>query len=51
MRISGSHYRFFVNGQLVGTGDDKTFAAGQAGLDGNDQIEVVYTNFKVTETV
>lgn len=51
VRISGTHYRFFINGQLVGTGDDKAFTSGQTGLDGNDQIEVVYTNFSVTQTV
>ena len=51
VRISGSTYRFFVNGQLVGTGTDKSFANGQTGLDGNEQMEVVYTNFTVSQTI
>jgi hypothetical protein len=51
VRITGSHYAFFVNGQLVGSADDSALGSGQAGLDGNDQIELVYTNFKVTKTV
>lgn len=51
VRISGSHYDFYVNGQPVGSADDSSFTSGQAGLDGNDSIEVVYTNFKVTTTV
>ncbi len=51
VRISGTAYKFFVNGQLVGTGSDTSFTSGQAGLDGNEQIEVVYTNFKVSQTI
>ncbi len=50
-RISGSHYTFYVNGQLVGSANDSSFGGGQVGLDGNDAIEVVYTNFKITKTV
>ncbi len=51
VRITGSHYTFFVNGQLVGSGDDSAFGSGQVGLEGNDQVELVYTNFKVTKTI
>jgi hypothetical protein len=51
VRAAGSRFNFFANGQLVGAADDGTFASGQVGLDGNDQIEVVYTNFTVTKTV
>lgn len=51
VRISGTTYKFFVNGQLVGTGSDTSFTTGQAGLDGNEQIEAVYSNFKVSQTV
>ena len=51
VRITGSHYAFLVNGQVVGTGNDSSFGSGLTGLEGNDQIELVYTNFKVTKTV
>jgi hypothetical protein len=51
VRITGAHYAFFVNSQPVGAADDSALGSGPAGLDGNDQIEVVYTNFKVTKTV
>jgi hypothetical protein len=51
VRISGSHYAFYVNGQLVGSANDSAFTSGETGLDGNDSIEVLYTNFKVTKTV
>jgi hypothetical protein len=51
VRVFGAHFTFFVNGQQVGSAADTSFTAGAAGLDGNDGIEVVYTNFKLTKTV
>jgi hypothetical protein len=53
VRLSGSHFTFYVNGQLMGSAEDTApaYASGQVGLDGNEHIEVIYTNFSVTKTV
>lgn len=46
--MSGSTYTFYINGTQVGSTDDSTFTTGDSGLDGQDGIEVVYANFKIT---
>jgi hypothetical protein len=49
VQAKGSHFVFFVNGTQVGTADDSTFTSGETGLSGNDNVEVVYTNLKITK--
>jgi len=50
VRATGSHFEFFVNTVKVGQVTDATYAAGAVGLGGNDQLEVVYTNFILTQS-
>jgi hypothetical protein len=45
----GSHFDLFVNGTKVGAADDTTFASGEAGLSGDDNLDVVFTNFSITK--
>ncbi|MGZ6320671.1 MAG: LamG-like jellyroll fold domain-containing protein, partial [Ktedonobacterales bacterium] len=47
--MSGSHFTFFVNGVQVGTADDTSFTSGLSGVAGGDNIEAVYTAYKVTK--
>ncbi|MGZ3673026.1 MAG: hypothetical protein ACXVCO_01835 [Ktedonobacterales bacterium] len=47
--MSGSHFTFFVNGVQVGTADDTSFTSGLSGVAGGDNIETVYTAYKVTK--
>ena len=49
VQAKGSHFVFSVNGTQVGTADDSTFTSGETGLSGNDNVEVVYTNLKITK--
>jgi len=51
VRLSGPRFAFFVNGQAVGSATDAAYASGQVGLDGNERIEVVYTNFSASTTI
>jgi hypothetical protein len=46
----GSHFTFFVNGTQVGQGDDATYVSGKWGLEGSDNIEVVFTNITIKNT-
>lgn len=46
----GGHFTFFVNGTQVGSSDDSTFSSGKWGLEGQDGIEVVFTNIAITKT-
>jgi hypothetical protein len=50
VQASGSHFTFFVNGTQVGQGDDSTYASGKWGLEGSNNIEVVFTNITITNT-
>ncbi|HUY75636.1 MAG TPA: hypothetical protein VMV29_02625, partial [Ktedonobacterales bacterium] len=43
----GPQFTFFVNGTQVGTATDSTFSAGEWGVDGTNNTEVVYTNVLV----
>jgi hypothetical protein len=45
----GTHFDFFVNGTKVGQSDDATYSSGRFGLLGDDNVEVVYTDFKATK--
>lgn len=48
VRMAGSHFDLFINGQQVGQADDSSYVSGFTGLWGNAGIEVVYSNFEVT---
>lgn len=49
-RVIGQNYTFFVNGTQVGQFADTTFtSAGSWGLDGADNVEVVYTDFSLAK--
>ena len=50
VRATGSHFEFFVNNVKVGQVNDASYTAGAVGLGGNDQLEVVYTNFILTQS-
>jgi hypothetical protein len=50
VRATGSLFEFFVNNVKVGQANDSSYAAGAVGLGGNDQLEVVYTNFILTQS-
>jgi len=45
----GSHFVFSVNGTQVGQADDSSFLSGLLGLEGDDGMDVAYTNFKATQ--
>jgi hypothetical protein len=47
VKVSGSHFDFFVNGAKVGQVDDSSLTTGESGMYGNVGIEVVYTNFSI----
>jgi hypothetical protein len=49
IRATGSHFEFFVNNVKVGQATDSSYAQGTIGLGSNDQLEVVYTNFILTQ--
>jgi hypothetical protein len=49
VRATGSRFEFFVNDVKVGQVNDSTYAQGVVGLGGNDQLEVVYTDFILTQ--
>jgi hypothetical protein len=49
VRATGSRFEFFVNNVKVGQANDSSYAGGAVGLGGNDQLEVVYTNFILTQ--
>jgi hypothetical protein len=49
VRATGSRFEFFVNDVKVGQASDSSYAEGVVGLGGNDQLEVVYTNFILTQ--
>ena len=49
VRATGSHFEFFVNNVKVGQANDSSYAQGTIGLGSNDQLEVVYTNFILTQ--
>lgn len=44
---SSTHFLFFVNGTQVGQADDSTFSSGYCGVEGDDHLEVVFTNFTI----
>jgi len=50
VRATGSRFEFFVNNVKVGQVNDSSYAEGAVGLGGNDQLEVVYTNFILTQS-
>jgi hypothetical protein len=43
--MTGSTFDCYINGQKVATIHDSTFAEGKWGLEGNDEINVVFTNY------
>jgi hypothetical protein len=45
----GSHFVFSVNGTQVGQADDSSFSSGLLGLEGDDGMDVAFTNFKATQ--
>lgn len=47
-RAKGSHFDFFVNGVMVGHADDSSYTNGVPGLSGDQNAEMVFTNFEVT---
>jgi hypothetical protein len=49
VRVNGVHFDFFVNGTKLGQADDSKYStiSGLVALDGNDGIEVVFSNLKV----
>lgn len=47
--MSGSHFTFFVNGVQVGTADDSSFTSGKSGIAGADNIDAVFTDYKITK--
>jgi hypothetical protein len=49
VRATGQHFEFFVNDVKVGQVNDSSYAQGIIGLGGNDQLEVVYSNFILTQ--
>jgi|GEM_PF-3175293 len=49
VRATGPRFEFFVNDVKVGQVNDSSYAQGVIGLGGNDQVEVVYTNFILTQ--
>jgi hypothetical protein len=49
VRATGSRFEFFVNNVKVGQANDSSYAQGAIGLGGNDQLEVVYTDFALTQ--
>lgn len=49
VRANGQRFEFFVNDVKVGQVNDSTYAEGVIGLGGNDQLEVVYTNFTLSQ--
>jgi hypothetical protein len=50
IRATGSRFEFFVNNVKVGQASDSSYAQGTIGLGGNDQLEVVYTDFTLTQS-
>jgi len=46
----GAHFTFFANGVRLGTSDDSSFASGKWGLEGQDGIEIVFTNISIVKT-
>jgi hypothetical protein len=49
VRATGQRFEFFVNDVKVGQVNDSSYAEGVIGLGGNDQLEVVYTNFILSQ--
>jgi hypothetical protein len=49
VRMQGSHFEFYANGTRLGALDDGTYASGSVGLAGDQNLEVVFTNFTVTQ--
>jgi hypothetical protein len=49
VRMQGSHFDFSVNGVRVGSLDDSAYREGKVGLVGDQNLEVVFTDFKVTQ--
>jgi len=49
VRATGQRFEFFVNNVKVGQVNDSSYAEGTVGLGGNDQVEVIYTNFILTQ--
>ncbi|HEV2457135.1 MAG TPA: hypothetical protein VGS80_02135 [Ktedonobacterales bacterium] len=50
VQAKGSHFTFFVNGTQVGQGDDATYVSGKWGLEGANNIEVMFNNITITNT-
>lgn len=50
VRATGQRFELFVNDVKVGQVNDSSYAEGAIGLGGNDQLEVVYTNFILTQS-
>lgn len=48
VRISGSHFDFFVNNTKVGSSDDSTYTAGKLGLVASKNVDSVFTDFVVS---
>jgi hypothetical protein len=49
VRATGKRFEFFVNNVKVGQVNDSSYAEGTVGLGSNDQVEVIYTNFILTQ--
>jgi hypothetical protein len=49
VRATGSHFEFFVNDVKVGQVNDSSYSQGIVGLGGNEKLEVVYTNFMLSQ--
>jgi hypothetical protein len=50
VQAKGSHFTFFVNGTQVGQGDDSAYVSGLWGLEGSNNIEVVFNNITIKNT-
>ena len=46
--MSGTSFQFYINNMLVGSATDTTFSKGDTGLSGDNNADIVYTNFKIT---
>lgn len=48
VRMQGAHFTFVANGTQLGDLSDSTYATGAAGLAGDVNLDIAYTNFAVT---
>jgi hypothetical protein len=49
VRMKGNHFEFYANGTRLGALDDGTYATGKVGLAGDQNLEVAFTDFTVTQ--